>query len=349
MSSKKVGVISEFLMNNHIAAVRRLFVSLLMVVSPIVYAAEAAKSFISVQLENDSFSDYSDSNYTHGFELSLLRAETPPEWLSTVAGWVPFYESIGTFHLVNYSLGQKVFTPGDKQATVVVVDDRPYAGYLFASAAVLAPISHGESYDGGNMLEVQLGVVGPSALGEATQNSTHDLLGYGSAQGWDNQLHDELALGVSYSRIWRIVHSAGEGLEYGVNPHLTVALGNVQTYAAAGLMFRLGDNLRRDINPPNVRPGFPGLSYFKSIDGVDWYGFAGYEARWVGRDIFLDGNTFVDSHRVEKESLVGDLQYGVVFIHRDIRLSISRMQRSKEFKTQQGHSHYTAFNVSLLY
>jgi hypothetical protein len=82
---------------------------------------------------------------------------------------------------------------------------------------------------------------------------------------------------------------------------------------------------------------------------MDWYGFAGYEVRWVARDIFLDGNSTGESHSVNKELVVGDLQYGVVFLHRDLRLSISNTRRTREFTTQQGGSGYMAINVSLRY
>jgi lipid A 3-O-deacylase len=311
---------------------------------------EQALQFISVQLENDSFNNDSDGYYTHGIEVSQLRMAPPPAWLETAAGWLPFHDDHGKPHMVNYSLGQKIFTPRDKQAASLVADDRPYAGYLYVSAAVPSLTTHTESYDYGNLFELTLGIVGPSAMGEKTQNTVHDMLGNGGhAQGWDYQLHDELALGISYTHLWRIVRPAPGGLEYGLNPHLTLAVGNVQTYGAGGIVFRLGDDLRRDLNPPNIRPGFPGVPYFASEQGMDWYGFVGYEVRWVARDIFLDGNSTGESHSVNKELLVGDLQYGMVFLHRDIRLSISQTRRTREFTTQQGDSGYMAINVSLRY
>lgn len=310
---------------------------------------EQGRRFFSVQLENDSFNNNSDAHYTHGIEVSLLRITSPPAWLEGMAEWMPFRNSVGSPSMVNYAIGQKIFTPNDKKATGVVVDDRPYAGYLYASAALPSLIVHNDSYDYGNLFELTLGIVGPSAMAERTQNTIHDMLGNGYAQGWEHQLHDELALGLTYSHIWRMVWSAPAGLEYGMNQHLTLSLGNVQTYGAAGVLFRLGDNLRRDLNPPNIRPGFPGVPYFISKAGVDWYLFGGYEVRWVGRDIFLDGNTFGGSHSVNKEVVVGDMQYGIVFLHRDLRLAISNMKRTREFTTQQEDSRYMAINLSLRY
>jgi lipid A 3-O-deacylase len=311
---------------------------------------ERGARFVSVQLENDSIGRYNDGYYTHGMELAFLQGKQKvPSWLATLAGWFPLYTAGDKRRLVSYSLGQKLFTPKDKESSTVVADDRPYAGYLYTTATLISLLDHDNGVDSGDMLELTLGLVGPSALGKETQNTVHQLGGDGLAQGWDNQLQDELALGVTYSRLWRVVRPLGGGLEGGINPHLSLALGNVYTYAATGVMFRLGDNLRRDLNPPNIRPGFPGVPYYQSLPGVDWYGFAGYELRWVGRDIFLDGNSLADSHRVDKEWLVGDTQYGIVFVHRQIRLAISNMVRSREFVTQRQGSSYTAINLSWRY
>jgi len=39
------------------------------------------------------------------------------------------------------------------------------------------------------------------------------------------------------------------------------------------------------------------------------YLFAFVDGRAVGRDIFLDGNTFTDSHSVTRKTFVGDLSF----------------------------------------
>jgi len=310
---------------------------------------ETSESFVSLQMENDFFANSGDRYYTHGTQLSLLKRETPPSWLAKVANWAPFYQQGKGVNLVQYTLGQKIFTPNDTEATVVVPGDRPYAGYLYASATVLSQISRSKNIDHGNMFEITLGVVGPSALGEQTQTSYHDLIGIDSPKGWEHQLEDELAVGLMYSRFWRQVQPMSEGLEFGVNPHITMSVGNVYTYGATGVTFRIGNNLRRDLSPPNIRPGFPGLPYFKASNESSWYFYLGFEGRLVLRDIFLDGNTFKDSHSVEKKWLVGDMQYGFVYMLDNMRISVSNMLRTDEFKTQQENTHYGAVNLSYRY
>lgn len=299
----------------------------------------------SIQLENDFFPQSGDRYYTHGTEVSRTVMEEPPQWLKDMADMALPFESDGIIKGVNYKIGQKIFTPNDTDSTDLVVNDRPYAGYLYLSTTMLSRVSKQNNIDTGNLIEFTLGLVGPSALAEETQTSFHDFVGIESPQGWDNQLHDELTLGVSYSRFWRHTKSLGS-LEYGMTPHVNVTLGNAYTYAATGVMFRFGTHLNSDLAPPNIRPGFPGLSLFNPQKQNSWYLFAGIEGRAIARNIFLDGNTFSDSHSVDKKPLVGDLQFGFVFQTGRMRFSISNMFRTKEFEGQKDDTNFGAVNFS---
>jgi len=90
------------------------------------------------------------------------------------------------------------------------------------------------------------------------------------------------------------------GLDADVLPHFGGALGNVFTYGAAGVTLRIGSGLEDDFGPPRIRPSLPGSAYFLPGKGFNWYLFAGLEGRAVLYNIFLDGNTFTDSHSVDK-------------------------------------------------
>ncbi len=68
-----------------------------------------------------------------------------------------------------------------------------------------------------------------------------------------------------------------------------------------------------------------------------YYVYVAAQGRAVGRNIFLDGNTFEDSRSVDKKPLVGDLSAGVaMFWSDDFRLDASATYRSKEFDGQEG-------------
>ena len=57
------------------------------------------------------------------------------------------------------------------------------------------------------MFELQLGVIGPAAQAEETQNFIHDLRDLAKTRGWSNQLENEPGLALIYERKWRPLKS----------------------------------------------------------------------------------------------------------------------------------------------
>ncbi len=300
----------------------------------------------SVQLENDFFSLSGDQHYTNGIEITRLKAGTGPKWLSGLGRLLPFFQLDEEGAAYTYSLGQKVFTPEDLTRTDLITDDRPYAGYLFFRTALLSRTYRSEDMEGGNILEISLGTIGPNAGAESAMKRVHQLVDSETPMGWDNQLSNEPTLGISYARLWSIIQPGPGSLQFGIIPHLTAQLGNVYTYGAGGVIFRLGNNLRTSFSPPTIRPGFPGVCYFRSSQTFSWYLFGGHESRWVFKDIFLDGNTFKDSHSVKRENLVGDYQFGLSLHKGALRVSLSNVYRTKEFEEQKELTRFGALNLS---
>ncbi|MCK4588030.1 MAG: DUF2219 family protein, partial [Gammaproteobacteria bacterium] len=97
--------------------------------------------FWSIQFENDFFAQSGDRYYTHGTEISRTVMDNPVPWIYDIATFFPVFESDGEINGVTYTIGQKIFTPDDTETTGLVVNDRPYAGYLYFSAAMLSRVS----------------------------------------------------------------------------------------------------------------------------------------------------------------------------------------------------------------
>ena len=64
------------------------------------------------------------------------------------------------------------------------------------------------------------------------------------------------------------------------------------------------------------------------------------------RDVFLDGNTFSDSHSVDKKPLVGDFVIGASLSWQQIRLSYAQVIRTAEFDGQDGTQKFGSINLS---
>ena len=319
---------------------------------------------LSLQLENDMFGGGTDRHFTHGTRASFLSSRQAEDSLATrIARALPCLKCRGDVRY-GIAIGQSMFTPEDITQTALIVDDRPFAGWAFATLSLvrgpiqptfkalgkdsrrsrrpLAQIDSLESF------ELTLGVVGPSSYAEQTQKTVHDIVGARNPNGWDNQLNDEPGIILSYETRWRSpFFSVIDDFGIDVLPSVGASLGNVFTFAAASVTLRLGDDLSNDFGPPRIRPSLPGSEYYQPNDKFGWYIFVGGGARAVARNIFLDGNTYKDSHRVDKKPLVFDLQAGIVVsLWGRARLSFTNIFRTREFKGQGEGDEFGAISVS---
>ncbi len=337
----KLGIILRFT-----ALFNCLIVTSLLFAETKVFNTVKEPGYWSIQTENDIFATGDDRFYTNGFQVNYIKRNAPPQWLDKLTGKLPLFirtESKGG----GYSFGQKMFTPEDVYTEKLIKDDRPYAGWLYASTSVASLIKNKPNLRGINAFEFTVGIVGPSSQAANTQNGFHRLMGIKESNGWDHQLKDELGLVATYVRKEEHFNQLKNGLEYSWSPHRVLALGNVYTYAGTGLMLRLGKNLKNDIGPPNISPGFPGAAFFSPAKGGHgWYIFGGLETRAVAQNIFLDGNTFTDSHSVEKKPLILDFQYGITYQRNNMRFSYSHVVRSKEFDGQKENASFGSLNYS---
>ncbi|UPY38541.1 lipid A deacylase LpxR family protein [Sediminicoccus sp. KRV36] len=305
--------------------------------------ADPAGSF-SVSYDNDLFAG-TDRYYTSGLQFDWRSAsENPPGWLA----WLNnrpgnFLFPQGGAPRWGLSAGQNIFTPSDTQRRNPDPQDRPYAGWLYGAVSLVS--STATEFGG---LELQVGVVGPSALGRQAQNGVHRLRNLDRANGWSYQLKDEVGVNLILSRQWRFNQEVGVGgLSVGMVPSLTGSLGNVLTYASAGLVLRLGNNLTADFGPPRNRPAISGSAFFEPGEGFSWYVFAGIEGRAVARNIFLDGNSLQDSRSVERIPGVADASVGAVLMLSRARLTASYTFRSREFSTQPEAAQYGSISLSV--
>ncbi|WP_367183017.1 lipid A deacylase LpxR family protein [Ferrovibrio sp.] len=299
----------------------------------------------SFVLENDLFYD-TDRRYTNGVRLSYLTPRGgEPDWVRDAAMQVPMFDGRSDIR-VEFALGQNMYTASDKLLRDPPETDRPYAGWLYGSVGVVART--------GSVLDqmlVSIGVVGPAALAHETQDFIHSIVNSPEAQGWDSQLKNEPTLQFTYQRSWQSPEFRLPG-GFGVDatPHAGAALGNVFTYANTGMMFRFGHNLPIDYGPPRVQPSLPGSGYFeRAPGGFGWYLFAGVDGRAVARNIFLDGNTFADSRSVDKETFVGDAQFGLAMVIDGVRVAYTHVLRTREYAGQDTDDQFGAFSVSFAF
>jgi hypothetical protein len=248
------------------------------------------------------------------------------------------------------SVGQNIYTPINIHTPAPDPADRPYAAWLYVGA-LFQSYNHASADPAGisrlDSFEINLGMVGPAALGEEIQNGVHSLLGIEHALGWSHQIHNEPGLDLIYERKWRYqTADARAGLGADLIAHLGCSIGNVFTYANAGLETRVGWKLPGDFGTDLIRPSGdtnsrrPDLSLFL---------FGAVEGRAVARDLTLQGNTFGDSPSVPMEHFVTDASVGLGFGSRHWQLTYSQATRSREFYGQPKPDNFGSISLTFYY
>lgn len=304
--------------------------------------AEPENGTLNVVFENDIFYGQ-DRDYTNGVLLSWTSGPNQgPVFLRAIGSLFPLFTPPGTLR-INYGLGQNLYTPRDTSLSNPPLDDRPYAAWLYGSVGLIA--EQGIVLD---QLQLQVGVVGPYALGEETQKFIHRIRNLDLPRGWSHQLKNEPGFVLTYEKSWRALFAySAFGLGADFTPHIGGAAGNVFTYANAGAMARIGWNLPDDYGPPRVQPSLPGSGFFVPSEALGFYFFAGVDGRAVARNIFLDGNTWQNSRSVDKKTLVGDMQFGAALTFGGARLAYTHVFRSKEYTTQRGRDEFGSVSLSV--
>lgn len=296
----------------------------------------------TVQGENDAASTQrgtSDRYYTSGLRVSWTSGEDTIDAAASVgrAVW-------GDGHTrVAIDISQGIFTPRNTQISPPDPRDRPYAGILIATGSLIHDTASTR-----DVVSLALGVVGPSALGEETQNGFHDIIGDPENKGWKYQLQDQIAVQLNVARTWRVPVANFGGIEADLLPNVTLGAGSLRVAAQAGGLARIGQGLESDFGPARILPGRTGTDAYTQAAPIAWYLFGGANGQAVGYDVTLDGSTFRDrTPSVHRTWYVGELEAGAAIIWHGVRLSYTQVFRTQEFRgAKAGLFNYGSLTLS---
>jgi lipid A 3-O-deacylase len=323
-------------------------------VEPTSQDPDADPTNFNIYIENDTQKlggPGADSAYTSGVRFSYLYGQNKePKWI----GPVPWLKSIFDDHPYNFGMGlaQQIYTPEDLTRTTPAVNDRPYAAWLYLSPQLT--ISRAKSI---TTYELDLGVIGPYALGREAQNGIHRNIGVALAQGWDRQLGTEAGIELSIENkfsFFKLNSPVEHWKFFDILPYYGEAFGNIFVGANAGGLLRFGYNLPADYGPS--RPSAADGDAFIKTDAVPqrsaekhWsaYLFTGAKMDLALHNIFLDGNTFQSSPRVSRVPLVGEYEAGFFVQYRKVGLTWREVSRSPEF--YENYKTHTFASLGLTY
>ncbi|MEH6443241.1 MAG: lipid A deacylase LpxR family protein [Oceanospirillaceae bacterium] len=348
------------------------FIALMLSCLPCLVQSAEDPWTLNLHFENDLFAD-TDLNYTNGVRASwvspdlehfLQDQQNSFAWINKVNQLLePLHPALSSARTTGekvhknivFSVGQLIFTPQDKAKTTLDKTDRPYAGWLYGGIGYQARTDSKL-----HSFELNLGIVGPASLAKESQDFIHNIRAIERFNGWHNQLSNELGVQLVFERKRRFKpfkksaasDSGISSLESDFITHWGGSLGNVATYVNAGAEWRLGWSLPSDFGTSTLKPG--GDSNNPATGDPDRrdlqvHGFAAIDGRLVARNIFLDGNTFTDSHSVYKKKLVADMTVGVSATYRRWSVSYAHVYRTKEFKAQSAAQKYGSLSMSYSY
>jgi hypothetical protein len=329
--------------------------------SSFLYAYESCPSpdfrTFSLHIENDVFAG-DDDQYTNGLKLTWSRyglSELPEDaWAHS---WLyPVVKKLGFTHpesekALTLSVGQNIYTPRDIGEFELIRDDRPYAGITYVEIGF-----HRKFENQMHTFGLCAGIVGPHSYAEQLQTYGHQLLNSDDANGWDHQLEDEPVICMIYDYKRKLFAS---GINDGFGGDIIVnaggGLGTVKTYGNTGVSMRYGWNVSNDCGNFPIQPATCFNAELKQSpcglnkNRLGAHLFASASGQVVLRDIFLDGNTFRDSHSVDKKPFVGIFMGGIGFVYGPMKTVLAYVFRTKSFETQEDPEVFGSVNISFRY
>ncbi|MEM1210432.1 MAG: lipid A deacylase LpxR family protein [Planctomycetota bacterium] len=317
-------------------------------------------------IENDStFNlDREDRHYSSGQALAIgFPSVELADWLTERT---PIAADRAAFGFVGAYL---LYTPDNIDRDRPSPGQHPYAGVAYVGGYLQRDRRH-PRYAGlteFDHLELDLGIVGPSALGEQVQTAVHDAFGGEEPNGWDVQHPDRPVVQLTYRHKWRFdllndgnpIDSFGDPVERGgwgidMIPQLAASVGTLRVAGEGSGVVRFGFNLPDDFGPGFVDdlPSATAPRRLPRGGAFSAYGYLGGGGRLVGWDTVLDGpfygdndfddesSTFVAFGRVggavgyRWEGWSVEAGYGVTF-HTDTIVG------------QQGEQHYASITLAV--
>jgi len=215
------------------ATIRRIFMTIFCFISIKSLYAQVYRNQITVTADNDQYIDPShDRYYTAGIALDFTHALKHDTLHSALAK-----------RTLELEFGQRIYNGYTASARKPQPDpfvfgpydiDRPFTAYLYAGAALNLFYKNENALK----LDMQIGTIGPAALGKQVQTGFHESLGLYKARGWPYQLSNAPGINLKGDYKMLLYRNSGNWFDIAFNP--TAWLGNTFTGASAGMQVRFG-------------------------------------------------------------------------------------------------------------
>lgn len=291
---------------------------LLLLLSSAAVHSQTYKNEFGFKSDNDSYlGQGSDRYYTNGLFLNFRHATDQQKLKDGLEK--------KTYEI---TLGQKMFNPYSGYAPDPTLQDRPFAGYLYAEGAM------NWFYSDESILKtsVQVGTTGKNSLAEAGQKLLHKTLGFYELGGWDYQIKNEVTLNLSAQYTKLLTRVADNAVEFSFEGYAN--LGTTFTGAGAGLLFRTG-SLNQLFNSAYTNAVVGNNPKTKALVKREIFFYAKPQLNVVAYDATIEGSLFNNNSPVtfSQKPIVFAQQLGVDYSSQRFTIDLGVIFKTKEIQS----------------
>ncbi|MBE9601253.1 lipid A deacylase LpxR family protein [Pedobacter sp. MC2016-24] len=290
-----------------------------------IVSAQNFKNEFGFKSDNDSYlAQGSDRYYTNGLFINFRHALDQSKLKDGLEKKI--YE---------ISVGQKMYNPISGYAPDPDKQDRPFAGYLYAGAAM----SWFHSNESILKTSAEIGTTGPNSLAEDGQELLHKTVGFYALDGWQYQIKNELALNLSASYT-RLLHRAeSKAIDFSFEGYANA--GTTFSGAGLGLLFRAG-GLNQLFNSAYTNAVIGNNAKTKALVKHEVFFYAKPQLNFVAYDATVQGSMFNNNSPVTfgVKPIVFAQQVGFNYSSQRFTFDFGMIFKTKEIKsTAKAHQY----------
>jgi lipid A 3-O-deacylase len=275
-------------------------------------------SYFRFHYDNDFFTK-SDEYYSQGITLEYV-APAVKKFILTKLLWKP-YPTVPQYGITFNLFG---YTPTSIASDLILYGDRPFnADLSLQTFLIQADEMHHQQIS----TALNIGVMGPAALGYEIQNNIHRWLKNPLPHGWQYQIQDDIILNYQVSYEKQLFSAANNFL---LNATAEAKAGTLNDQLSAGINFMAGRFNKR----------FGSISHKKRK--AEYYFYGQSRINGIGYDASMQGGIFnrhdpyvISSSDITRITFRADA--GIIVNFKKLFLSYTQSLLTREFCT--GHYH----------
>lgn len=280
--------------------------------------AQYSDKVLQIHYSNDFFTG-SDQYFTQGIKIELIH----PILKKIPINRLRFGSKMDALHQYGVGITQDAFTPSSIRYDSILKNDRPYCGTLYFT------ITHITNFFPKKRIlstQLDLGIMGPMALGHEEQTAIHKAIHDELPKGWKHQIQNDVILNYKMDLQQTIVDRKFLELSSSIQSRL----GSMYTDFSIGTQCRTG--LKNSKFSHSYRQSK--LQIFAVTHAT--CKIVGYNATLQGGLLNRTSPYTIKNKDISR--ILATYELGLCTMYKKIQINYSRTFITKEFKTGQRHS-----------